>query len=360
MKNRLLSIDVFRGFTVMFMVIVNSPGSWAYVYSPLLHAKWHGCTPTDLVFPFFIFAIGLSLAFSQANNQSESFPLLKKIFLRSMLIFLVGFLLNWFPFYHKNLFDVRLFGVLQRIGMSYFLAGGLVVLIQKRTTLAISILTLLFGYWGLTSLLGDYSLEGNLNNKIDQFLFSSNNLYGGFGIKFDPEGLLGTIPSSAHILVGYLVGKQLFEMRKTPILFIKKGVAFGLLLLVIGIVWGLVYPINKPLWTSSYVLYTAGIGTLSLTLLVYLIDIRKITKWVFPFQVIGINPLISFVLSIVVVKILLRVNIEGKSAYGFIYSQLYQPLFGNYNGSLLFALTNALIVFGFAYWLYKRNRVIKL
>ena len=223
MKNRLLSIDVFRGLTVMFMVIVNSPGSWAYVYSPLLHAKWHGCTPTDLVFPFFIFAIGLSLAFSQANNQSESFPLLKKIFLRSMLIFLVGFLLNWFPFYHKNLFDVRLFGVLQRIGMSYFLAGGLVVLIQKRTTLAISILTLLFGYWGLTSLLGDYSLEGNLNNKIDQFLFSSNNLYGGFGIKFDPEGLLGTIPSSAHILVGYLVGKQLFEMRKTPILFIKKG-----------------------------------------------------------------------------------------------------------------------------------------
>ena len=360
MKNRLLSIDVFRGLTVMFMVIVNTPGSWAHVYSPLLHAKWHGCTPTDLVFPFFIFAIGLALAFSQANNQAETTLLLKKVFKRSMLIFLVGFLLNWFPFYHKNLFDVRLFGVLQRIAMSYLLAGSLVVLIQKRTTLAFSILTLLLGYWGLTSLFGDYSLEGNLNNRIDQFLFPIQNLYGGFGIKFDPEGLLGTIPSAAHILVGYLVGKQLFEMKKTPILFIKKGTVFGLTLLVIGIVWGLFYPINKPLWTSSYVMYTAGIGTLMLTLLVYLIDIRKIVNWAFPFKVIGINPLISFVLSIVVVKILLRVNIKGESAYGFLYNQFYQPLFGNYDGSLLFALTNALIICGFGYWLYKRNIIVKL
>ncbi|MEM1136441.1 MAG: heparan-alpha-glucosaminide N-acetyltransferase domain-containing protein [Bacteroidota bacterium] len=363
MKARILSIDIFRGLTIMLMITVNTPGSWTYVHPSLLHAKWHGVNPADLVFPFFLFAIGLSMSISWAKNQQlGKAEQLEKLLKRSLLIVLVGFLLNWFPFYTQSLFEVRVFGILQRIGLSYLLAGSWLLLVGNREQLLIPLIViLLLGYWGITTLGGDYTLEGNLNNKIDHLLLPEINIYKGFGIRFDPEGILGIISSSAQILIAYLLGLQLMKYRDNLKQFLKIGSLAGIVFLVVGALWGLVYPINKPLWTSSYVLYTSGLAACLLVLLVYILDILKIKSWSLPLRVFGMNPLFSFLLSIILVKILATViKIDGKGLYGIIYQTIFQPTFGNYLGSFVFAITMVLIVYGAAYLLYRRSIVVKL
>lgn len=363
LNNRLLSIDVFRGMTIAFMIIVNTPGSWSYVYSPLLHAQWHGCTFTDLVFPFFLFVIGLSMAFSQEKmNAMTTSDKMQKLIKRSLLIFLVGFLLNWFPFFNRHISDVRFLGVLQRIGLSYFVAGFILILLKNDSKKVVGIIaTLLLGYWGVMYFGGDYSLEGNVNNKLDSLIFPEKNLYGGFGIKFDPEGLLGIFSSGAHVLIGYLIGSQLFKYKSVPINFLKPSIIIGVSLTLVGLLWNSIYPINKPLWTSSYVLYTCGIATVLLSLLVYIIDVIKFHKWTFPFKVFGLNPLFSFVLSVVLVKIMLYViTIDGKSSYAILYADLYRPYIGDHLGSLAFAVSICLLVFVFAFLLYRKKIIIKL
>lgn len=363
MQNRILSIDIFRGMTIAFMIIVNTPGSWNYVYPPLLHAKWHGCTPTDLVFPFFIFAIGLSMAFSMKNLEKRSKPeWLTKILKRTILIFLVGFLLNWFPFYHQNIFDVRFFGVLQRIALSYGIAACLILFIQKQKYLIATIVTGLVGYTLLMNFGGDFTLENNLGGKIDSFLIPEKNLYGGFGIKFDPEGLLGSIPSAMQVIIGFLVGKYLIENRENPKKFLMPAFALGVIFIILGYyVLSFSAPINKPLWTHSYVIYTSGIACLVLACLVYLLDVLKKQNWAMPFKVLGRNALFSYVLSGVIVKILLKIVKIGESnGYSYLYSEFFQPILGNYRGSLGFALFILFLVFLSAYALYKKDIMIKL
>lgn len=345
------------------MIIVNTPGSWSYVYPPLLHAEWHGCTFTDLVFPFFLFAVGLSMSFSQSSKVSLSKnEKTKKLVKRSLLIILVGFLLNWFPFFNLYIGDVRILGVLQRIGLTYLLAGILVLQLkndQIKTVLAICLL--LVGYWGVMYFGGDYSLEGNINNKLDRFIFPENNLYGGFGIKFDPEGLLGIFSSAAQVLIAYLIGIQLLKNKNYPTKFLMPSIIIGVSFIFISLLWDIVYPINKALWTSSYVFFTSGVATLLLSLLVYTTDIMKYQKWTFPFKVFGLNPLFSYVLSIALVKILLYViTIDGRSSYDLLYTYLYRPNLGDRFGSLVFALSMCLIVFSFALLLYRKKIIIKL
>jgi len=258
MKQRILSIDIFRGITIAFMIIVNSPGSWNFVYSPIKHASWHGCTPTDLVFPFFIFAVGLSMAFSMRNIQKMSnSEWVTKILKRTLLIFLVGFLLNWFPFYHKSILDVRVFGVLQRIALSYGIAALLILFIQKQRYLISSVILGLVGYSILMKLGGDFTLENNLGGKIDSFLLPDQNIYGGFGIPFDPEGLLGSISSAMHVIIGFLIGKLLIDRKDNPSQFLLPAAGIGAVLIVLGYyILSTSAPINKPLWTNSYVFYT--------------------------------------------------------------------------------------------------------
>ncbi len=363
MKNRLVSIDVLRGMTIAFMVLVNTPGSWTYVYSPLKHAIWHGCTPTDLVFPFFIFTVGLSMAFSLSSTTklSKSYWS-EKILKRTLLIFLVGFLLNWFPFYHKNILDVRLFGVLQRIALSYGLAAMLVLFIRKKSYLFGTVIIGLIFYLVLVSVGGDFTLEGSLNRKIDAALFPLKNLYGGFGIKFDPEGILGIIPSSLHVIIGYLIGSILKTYREKPFQFLKPAIVIGVVLLLVGhFVLGYFIPINKPLWTPSYVVYTSGIACLLLCALVYTLDVLKVAKWSFPFKVLGRNALASFVLSVLLVKILLYIiKTDSGNGYSLLFKKVFQPILGDFNGSLGFALFFVGIVFTVAYTLYKKNIMIKL
>lgn len=374
MKDRLLSIDVLRGMTIFFMIIVNTPGTWDYVYAPLRHAKWHGCTPTDLVFPFFLFIVGVSMAMSLQKITSQTqldagtrSALLAKILKRTCLIFLVGLLLNWFPFYHKHISDLRILGVLQRIALAYGGAGLLIILLGARLRILISAIIILLGYWALLVMGGGadpFSLEGNLATWFDPKVLGESHVYKGFGIPFDPEGLVSTIPGVAHVLIGYLIGVYGIldhKSAESPMKGLKTVFYVGLTLTNLGILWSLAFPINKPLWTSSYVLFSCGLGSILLAILIYFIDILKITKWTYVFRVFGLNPLVSYALSGLFVKLMMTsFKWEGGNAYTKLYESVFQPLLGNYNGSFGFALVYTLFIWFFAWLLYRKGKVIKL
>ncbi len=377
MQQRLLAIDVLRGLTIAFMILVNNPGSWSHVYPPLLHAEWHGCTPTDLVFPFFIFTVGLSMAFSIGKNKDRTTTqLLQKALKRAGLIFLVGYLLNWFPFYHRHIFDVRLFGVLQRIGLAYGIAAVCIVPFRARPQLLIGMLLGILGIYTVLQLQwGSLSLPDNLNRWVDLQLFPEHLLYNGFRwegerMRFDPEGLIGAFSAAGQIMVGYLVALPLVRWYRTRtenaaqrlLGLLRSGlpVGIGFLLLGLGMHYLLAYPINKPIWTASYVWYTSGWATLTLIVLLYVLDVLGRQQWAFPFRVFGLNPLASFALSIILIKIFLRIQIGDQNLVGWTYTVIMQPLFGDRLGSFVQALGMVVLVYGVALLLYRNNRVIKL
>jgi predicted acyltransferase len=360
MKERLLSVDVLRGITIFFMILVNTPGSWEYVYAPLRHAEWHGCTPTDLVFPFFLFISGVSMALSfKKRGQQSTKGLLIKTWKRAGIIFLIGFLLNWFPFYHQSIGDVRIFGVLQRIALAYGIGGTIVLLFSLRNTIIVSAV-ILIGYQVLLLGYGQdpYSLEHNLARYIDLLLIGENNMYGGFGIPFEPEGLLHSFSSAINVVLGFVLGNLIFSKEKKEL--VKTLSILGIALILLGVSWGFFFPINKPIWTSSYVLYTVGLGTVLWALLIYLIDILNWQKWTYIFRVFGRNPLASYVLSILLVKIMFRINVGESNLYGFVYQKIMAPVFGSLNGSLVFAITYVMFIWFFAWLLFVNNKIIKI
>jgi len=297
---RIYSIDVFRGLTISLMIIVNNPGSWASVYSPLLHAKWHGCTLTDLVFPFFLLIVGASTRFAFVRwhyYPSKEFHLY--VFWRSLSIFLAGILLNAFPFIKQdwNWESFRFFGVLQRIAIAYGISAILIIRYDFKIILKIITSILLF-YWAALFFFNpqsSYSIETNIVRAIDLFLFGEKHLYKGFGIAFDPEGLFSTIPAVATVLIGYLLGGMLHTTKNFNDCA-KRMSILGLTLILSGYLWGFILPINKPLWTSSYVLFTSGFGALSLSFLTYLIDIKGYKKYFIPFEIFGTNSIFLFLL----------------------------------------------------------------
>ncbi|WP_142784768.1 acyltransferase family protein [Changchengzhania lutea] len=364
-SGRLISLDVLRGLTILLMILVNTPGSWAYVYPPLRHAEWHGCTPTDLVFPFFLFIVGVSAWFSFKKYGTKlSRTTLFKILKRATIIFLLGFLLNLYPFFDFE--KVRVMGVLQRIAIAYAF-GAIICLSFKRKKLLFVLGLIVLGYWSLLyfcSAENPYSLNENIVRKFDLFVFGEKHIYKGFGIPFDPEGLLSTIPSIATVIIGYLVG-QFISLETGILLKIKKLVLYGVLLTVIGFAWGFLFPINKALWTSSFVLYTAGLAILFLALLIYVIDFKGYNKWAKPFVHFGTNPLFIFVFSGLYVKtISYLIEIPFKdstiSGYQYLYSQVFVPIAGNMNGSLLFALAHIAVYWVICYFLYKNRIFIKI
>lgn len=365
MNSRLLSIDVLRGMTIFFMIIVNTPGSWNYVYSPLLHAKWHGCTPTDLVFPSFLFVVGLSMAISLSKNSGkDNFNWLTKVLKRGFIIFLIGLLLNWFPFYHKSFVDLRFFGVLQRIALAFLGAGIILSVTKKKVALIISTLFLLLLHWAILYFLGGddpYSLENHVGRLLDVSLIGENHVYGGFGMPFDPEGLLGTLSSIGQVLIGYLVGMEVIRKDLNIQKKIKQVLLFGIASIFIGQLWGIIYPINKPMWTGSYVLYTVGILSVLLSVLMWILDFKKWERWSFVFKVFGRNPLVSYILSMVIVKIFITVvKIGDSNLYSWLYNNVYQNLFGKYFGSLMFAISVTLLVWLLALALYRKGKIIRV
>lgn len=365
-STRLKSLDVLRGMTIALMIMVNNPGSWAYVYPPLRHAKWHGCTPTDLVFPFFLFIVGVSVWFSFKKYNTEiSKKSVLKIFKRTIIIFLLGLFLNLYP--HFNFGEVRIMGVLQRIALAYF-AGALICLYFKRIQLIVIMGLLLIGYWALLYFGGEgdvYSLESNFAKTLDLLIMGEQHVYNGFGIPFDPEGLLSTIPAIGTVIIGFLTG-QTISNQSTISGKIKKLLISGSVLTVLGLIWGMVFPINKALWTSSYVLYTGGLGILFLAFLIWLIDLKKISNWSVPFIHFGMNPLFIYVFSGLYVKTIIYlihpIGSDGVevSGYTYLFQEIFAPIAGNMNGSLLFAISHIIAFWALCFLLYRKRIFIKI
>lgn len=364
--NRYLALDVFRGITIATMITVNNPGSWSHIYAPLRHAAWHGCTPTDLVFPFFLFIVGVSMffSFSKYENKLDG-KTLYKIAKRTALIFIIGLFLNSFPQWQQDFSKLRILGVLQRIALAYGL-GSIIVLSARKSWLPYISALILLAYWGILYFFGGtepYSLEGNAATGFDKLLLGESHLYRGFGIPFDPEGLLSTIPAIVTVILGYMAGGVIAgtEKPKLPLRFLLLGAAG----IGAGLLWSLVFPINKPLWTSSYVLYTAGWASVVMAVLIWIIDLRGYKRWTGFFVVFGMNPLFIYALAGVWARILTRlIKIEDGekvvNGYNWLYINIFQPFAGDINGSLLFALSHIAVYWFICYLLYKKRIFIKV
>ncbi len=364
---RYLALDVLRGMTVALMILVNSPGSWAHIYAPLEHAKWNGCTPTDLVFPFFLFVVGVSMFFSFSKyNNSLNRETLLKIGKRTILIFAIGLFLNSFPQWAADFSNLRIMGVLQRIALAYGI-GALIVLASPRKYLPYIGGAILLIYYGMMYFLGGsdpFSLADNATIPFDTAVLGVNHIYKGFGIPFDPEGLLSTIPAIVTVIIGYLIGSVVKDTEKKSVP--KKLILFGAAAIGAGFIWGLFFPINKPIWTSSYVLYTAGWACLVLALLIWVIDLKGYSKWTSFFVVFGMNPLFIFALSGLWGRVLGRMihftDPDGQVISGStkLYRDVFLPMAGDINGSLLFAISHVVIFWLIGYILYKKKIFIKV
>jgi len=400
-KQRYYSLDVFRGATVALMILVNNPGSWSHIYSPLEHAPWHGLTPTDLVFPFFLFAVGNALAFVMPRLEAAGPAVFwRKVLTRTILIFAIGLFLNWWPFARWQAGQlhfsgwtwitgegtrsgVRIFGVLQRIALCYFFASVIVYYTKPRGAFLVGAVLLLF-YWA-ACVAGNpadpYSLAGWAGTRIDLAILHAVHMYRGEGVAFDPEGLGSTLPAITQVIFGYLVGTYILQQGKLATaensqtnlfktltgLFIA-AVAF----LAAGYCWSFSFPVNKKIWTSSYVLVTTGLATAVLATLVYAIEgsaVRnRVTRF---FDVFGKNALFVFALSAFLPKGLRLLRIpNGSDAAG--HAQYLSPWNWWYEkvcrfapgapqfGSLLFALTVVLFMWAICYGLDKKRLYIKV
>jgi predicted acyltransferase len=413
LKQRYYSLDVFRGATVCLMILVNNPGSWNHIYGPLEHAEWHGLTPTDLVFPFFLFAVGNAMAFVMPLFEEKGDAYLwKKVIRRSLLIYAIGLFLNWWPFIRwqddqlvgygwtwinaeGKLVGIRLLGVLQRIAICYLIGSIIVYYLKVRGAFLVGLILLLL-YWMLCFLLGDpsdpYSKTGFFGNSIDENILTPVHMYGGEayevnGVRhpFEPEGLMSTIPAVVNVIFGFLIGDYIrkrgkhieqlednavkgFEIYQTLTILFVAAVGF----MVAGYVWDLSFPVNKRIWTSSYVVLTTGMATAILCTMIYAIEVKGIKNWITRFfDVFGKNALFVFALSaflprgLRLIRIPNDMNAKGEpvfiSPWNYVYERGYKFIGGDPRiGSLLFALTVIIFMWAICYWLDRKKIYIKV
>jgi predicted acyltransferase len=382
-QQRYYSLDVFRGATVALMILVNNPGSWGHIFSPLEHASWHGCTPTDLVFPFFLFAVGNAMSFVMPKlAMGTAAEFWKKVIKRTLLIFAIGLFLNWSPFVKwsdnhlifKVWENVRILGVLQRIALCYFFASVIVYYGKSRMALFIGMMILVI-YWVLNIVFGaaghPYSLSGYFGNAIDQSILGVSHIYKGEGVPFDPEGLVSMFPAIVQVILGFLVGEYIqakgknFEMLANVLLT-------GVVLVLAGWIWDFSFPINKKIWTSSYVLYTTGLAMITLGMFIFLLEFKDAKgKWSHFFDVFGKNPLFIFVLSGFLPRVLAllrwvdHTDEKGHPVYTSAFPWFYEHVCKNINsdlriGSFIYALCFIAFMFSLAYILDKKKIYIKV
>lgn len=398
-RDRLLSLDVFRGITIAGMLLVNNPGTWSAIYPPLEHAPWNGWTPTDLIFPFFLFIVGITTHISITSRRErgdEDAALVKQILRRGGLIFLLGFLMSLFPFYqwgtidgmaHPTIIDriivrwehVRILGVLQRIGLVYIAAS----LLSLRTTLkqqVVIVAALLYGYWFAMTLI---PVSGTLNGipgtyigalllntpaetvaaHVDRAILGLNHIWTG-SVTYDPEGPLSTIPAIGTAMLGIFAGRWIMQRR--PLVERIAGLfAVGSLGMVIGLMWNWVFPINKNLWTSSYVIFTAGMACVALATIMWIVDLNNMKRWTKPAVIYGMNPIVAFVGSGVLARCiytLWKVDYAGKPTpmETVIYNTAFASWFEPRVASLTMAVVTVLFWFGVLYVMYRRRIFLKV
>ena len=399
-RERLLSLDVFRGLTVAGMLLVNDPGTWSAIYPPLEHAPWNGWTPTDLVFPFFLFIVGitthLSLSARRARGADES-DIRRQVLRRGALIFLLGFLLNGFPFFTwgavsgvadptfmqrvvDRLFHWRIMGVLQRIGLAYMCAA----LLTQRASIkriVVTIGALLLGYWlamtvlpvpGTSGTLGGMLLDvpsGTMAAYWDRFFLDwsrfglGNHIWSG-SVTFDPEGLFSTIPAICTAMLGVLAGRWIGSER-TIEERLNGLFAAGCLAMTFGMIWNWGFPINKSLWTSSYVVFTAGLAAVSISTIMWLVDVHGLRRWTSFFVIYGTNPLIAFMGSGLLARLIYSViSVQYHGERVPLESAIYHSVFASWltpvNASLAFALCFVGLWFGILLVLYRRQIFLKV
>ena len=361
MKNRVISVDIFRGLTIALMILVNTPGTWSNVYAPFLHAEWHGYTPTDLVFPFFLFIVGTSIAFAY-QNKTPSAATYRKISVRSLKLIGLGLFLGAFtlsfPFI-KDFADIRFPGVLQRIGVVFFFAAIMFINFNWKSLVGICVV-LLVGYW---LLMGYVPVEGiestferapnNLANYLDVKVFGTHN----YKPDYDPEGLLSTLPSIASSLLGVFTGLIFTSKRERKVLILA---GLGVAMLILGYLWDAVFPINKALWSSSFVLVTAGWANLFLALIYYFSDVKKL-QFGSMFKFVGANAITIYFLSSFISKCMGQIRIGDTSLHGWLFQNIYVHGFMPLKlSSLLYALTVVSFYIFLAYVLYKKKIFIKV
>lgn len=366
-SNRLLSLDFFRGLTVAAMILVNNPGDWGHIYAPLEHAPWNGWTPTDLIFPFFLFIVGVSITFALEGKNGEK-GTVRKIVKRSVTLFLLGLFLNFFPRF--DISTVRIPGVLQRIALVYLVCSLIFLKTTPRQQIYI-LCGLLVGYWLLMTVVpvpgvgyANLDPETNLSAWFDRTILTPAHVYKPAKV-WDPEGLFSTFPAIGTGILGLLTGTWLRADRpsaeKVAWLF-----ATGCLLTLAGLIWDGFFPINKALWISSYVLLAGGLAMFGLALCYWLIDVHHYRKGVLPFVAFGVNAITVFFLSGLIPRImnLIQVTKSDGTETGlrdYLYRSFIAPPFADpKNASLAGALTFVLIWFVILWWMYRKNVIIKV
>jgi predicted acyltransferase len=367
---RMASLDVFRGITIAGMILVNNPGDWGAIYSPLEHAGWSGWTPTDLVFPSFLFIVGVSITLAlsrRAEAAGSRRDLYVKIIRRAVIIFALGLFLGGFP--HYDLSTIRIPGVLQRIAVCYLVASVIFLNTDWRRQAYIAA-GLLVGYWALMTLVpvpgfgpGNLgSKEGNLAAYVDRAVFGGH-VWRQAKV-YDPEGILSTLPAIATTLIGVLTG-HLLRSRRPPLEKVSAMFVAGVAGIVVGWVWNYWFPVNKALWTSSYVLFAGGMALQLLAVCYWLIDIKGYKRWSLPFRVFGTNALAVYFLAELtanLISIIEFTRADGSRAalQTIVYDNLFASWASPVNASLAFAVCTVLVWLGVMSLLYRRRIFIKV
>lgn len=382
-KQRLLSLDFFRGLTVAAMILVNNPGSWGHIYAPLEHAEWNGCTPTDLIFPFFLWIVGVSIAFAMSSSKADPATHQKTIIKavkRGIILYLLGFFLAIFGKIISVIIDgnsiweafqtVRLLGVLQRIGI-VFIISSIIFLKASTKTIFKTLIVILAVYWALMTFIPvpgvgypNLEKETNLAAWIDRGILTEAHTWAS-SKTWDPEGILSTLPAVGTCLFGIIVGvwmrrKDVDNPTKVAWLFTT-----GITAVILGLLWDLQFPINKALWTSSYVLYAGGLASIGLALCYWIIDVQGYKRFTTPFVVYGVNAITVFFLAGLAPRVLNLIQLtkpDGTKTGLLVrfYETCYTPFFSPINASLVWAITYVLGFYVLLYFMYKKNIIIKV
>ncbi|WP_242157805.1 acyltransferase family protein [Aestuariivivens sediminis] len=372
-SNRFLSLDVFRGMTICLMIVVNSPGTGADLYPYLVHADWFGFTLADLVFPTFLFVMGNAMSFSMTKlKEAGPKAFWKKVIKRTVIIFLLGYLMYWYPFFQQGIdgtlelkpfSETRVMGVLQRIAICYFISAVIFYYVKQRGTL-ITAAVILLAYWALLYVFGapggELDMAINAGTRLDFFILGEGHIYKGDKIPFDPEGILSTLPAVVNVLAGILAGKYIQRAGKSYEGIAKLCMA-GFVLAALALWWDLIFPIGKKLWTSSFVLYTVGIDLLIIAVLIYLIEIKKRTSGAEVFNIVGKNPLFIYLFSELFFITLRTIPTgSGLDAFEWVSERIFQAIFPGSFGSLVTAIAFTMLCWGVGWWLDKRRIYIKI